>query len=106
MGDGRARRRAHETLARAREQAVRIAEGVRLKSGKPETVPGDPVEGIPAFRELCVKIKRHKEHIPDTIRLGTGNARGEVANNKIKLIIRKAYGFRNIGNMMDMIYLV
>ena len=76
MGDGRARRRAHEALARAREQAVRIAEGVRLKSGKPETVPGDPVEGIPAFRELCVKIKRHKEHIPDTIRLGHGQREG------------------------------
>lgn len=34
------------------------------------------------------------------------STRIEVTNNKIKLIIRKAYGFRNIGNMMDMIYLV
>ncbi len=59
-----------------------------------------------AFRELYAKIKRHKEHIPDTIRLGTGNTRVEATNNKIRLIIRKPYGFRNIGNIMDMIYLV
>ena len=29
------------------------------------------------------------------------NARIEATNNKIKLIIRKAYGFRNIQNMLD-----
>ena len=34
------------------------------------------------------------------------NARIEATNNKIKLIIRKAYGFRNIQNMIDMVYLV
>lgn len=56
---------------------------------------------IPAFRKLYAKIKRHKEHIPGTIRPGTGNARVEATNNKIRLIIRKSYGFRNIGNMMD-----
>ncbi|MBR2694971.1 MAG: hypothetical protein IKE69_12245 [Thermoguttaceae bacterium] len=27
-------------------------------------------------------------------------------NNKIKLIICKAYGFRNIQNMLNMVYLV
>ena len=61
---------------------------------------------IPAFKELYQKIKRHKEHILNTIRLGLSNARIEATNNKIKLIIRKAYGFRNIQNMMDMVYLV
>lgn len=61
---------------------------------------------IPAFKELYKKINRHKEHILNTIRLGLSNARIEATNNKIKLIIRKAYGFRNIQNMMDMVYLV
>lgn len=61
---------------------------------------------IPVFHELYAKIKRHKEHILNTIRLGISNARIEATNNKIKLIIRKAYGFRNIQNMMDMVYLV
>ena len=61
---------------------------------------------IPAFKELYSKIKRHKSHILNTIRLGMSNARIEATNNKIKLIIRKAYGFRNIQNMLDMVYLV
>lgn len=61
---------------------------------------------IPAFIELYRKIKRHKDHILNTIRLGLNNARIEATNNKIKLIIRKAYGFRNINNMIDMVYLV
>ncbi|MDE6729034.1 MAG: transposase [Oscillospiraceae bacterium] len=30
----------------------------------------------------------------------------EAVNNKIKLVIRKAYGFRNIQNMTDMVCLV
>ena len=61
---------------------------------------------ISAFIELNKKIRRHKEHILNTIRLGLSNARIEATNNKIKLIVRKAYGFRNMQNMMDMIYLV
>ena len=61
---------------------------------------------IPAFKELYKKIKRHKEHILNAIRLGMSNARIEATNNKIKLIVRKAYGFRNIQNMLDMVYLV
>ena len=61
---------------------------------------------IPAFKDLYRKIKRHKSHILNTIRLGMSNARIEATNNKIKLIIRKAYGFRNIQNMLDMVYLV
>lgn len=61
---------------------------------------------IKAFKELYQKIKRHKEHILNTIRLGMSNARIEATNNKIKLIVRKAYGFRNIQNMLDMVYLV
>ena len=61
---------------------------------------------IPAFRKLYEKIKRHKKHILNAIRLGMSNARVEAVNNKIKLIIRKAYGFRNIENMLAMVYLV
>lgn len=61
---------------------------------------------IKAFKELYQKIKRHRGHILNTIRLGMSNARIEATNNKIRLIIRKAYGFRNIQNMLDMVYLV
>ena len=61
---------------------------------------------IPAFKELYQKISRHKTHTLNTIHYGMSNARIEATNNKIKLIIRKAYGFRNIQNMLDMVYLV
>ncbi|MGN1414764.1 MAG: transposase [Anaerovoracaceae bacterium] len=61
---------------------------------------------IPSFKALYQKIKRHKEHILNTIRFGMSNARIESTNNKIKLLICKAYGFRNIQNMLDMVYLV
>ena len=61
---------------------------------------------IPEFRELYEKIKRHREHIMNAITQGVSNARIEATINKIKLIIRKAYGFRNMTNMLDMVYLV
>ena len=61
---------------------------------------------IDAFKKLYLKIKRRRDHILNTIRLGMSNARIEATNNKIKLIVRKAYGFRNIQNMLDMVYLV
>jgi len=61
---------------------------------------------IPVFKELYQKIRHHKTHILNTIRYGMSNARIEATNNKIKLIIRNAYGFRNIQNMLDMVYLV
>ena len=61
---------------------------------------------IPAFIELGKKIRRHFQHILNTIRLGISNARIESTNNKIKLIIRRAYGFRNIQNMIDMVMLI
>ena len=61
---------------------------------------------IESFRELSRKIKRNQEFMLNTIRYGLSNARIEATNNNIKLIIRKAYGFRNLASMMDMIYLV
>ncbi len=61
---------------------------------------------IPAFKQLYQRIKDHKDHILNAIRLGMSNARIEAINNKIKLVVRKAYGFRNIDNMLDMVYLV
>ena len=61
---------------------------------------------IEVFRNLAYKIRRHEENILHTIELHMSNARIEATNNKIKLIIRRAYGFRNIQSMIDMIMLV
>ena len=60
---------------------------------------------IKVFKELAYKIRRHEEHILNTIETTLSNARVESINNKIKLFIRKAYGFRNIQNMLDMLLL-
>ena len=60
---------------------------------------------IPEFVELQRKIMRQKDHILNTIRLDVSNARIEATNNKIKLLIRQAYGFRDVDNMIHMVML-
>ena len=55
------------------------------------------------FVDLSKKIRRHKEAILATCECKLSNARIESMNNKIKVIIRKAYGFRNIENLKAMI---
>jgi len=60
---------------------------------------------IPIFVELQRKIRRHMTSILNTIEYRLTNARIEAINNKIKLSIRMAYGFRNIDNMIAMIML-
>lgn len=60
---------------------------------------------IPEFVALSRKIRRHKERIIDTVSSGLSNARVEAINNKIKVTIKTAYGFRNIDNLIAMIML-
>lgn len=61
---------------------------------------------IDAFKELAKKVKRNMPFILNTIRIGLSNARIESTNNRIKLIIRRSFGFRNLDSMFSMIYLV
>lgn len=58
---------------------------------------------IPEIVEPCGKIRRRRDDIPTTIRLGYSNARIEAFNNKIKVTTRMAYGFRNTDNLIAMI---
>jgi transposase len=60
---------------------------------------------IPQFDELREKIKRHFEAILSSVKFGLSNARIEAINNKIKVSIRMAYGFRNIENMLALVML-
>ena len=60
---------------------------------------------IPVFRELRKKIKRNFTAIVASAKHHLSNARSEATNNKIKLIIRTAYGFRNIDNLIAMVML-
>ena len=50
---------------------------------------------IPEVVDLAKKIRRRRDDILTTIRLGYSNARLEAFNNKIKVTIRMAYGFHN-----------
>ena len=60
---------------------------------------------IPEIVEPCGKIRTRRDDILTTIRLGYSNARIEAFNNKIKVTIRMAYGFRNTDNPIAMIKL-
>lgn len=61
---------------------------------------------ISEFVELSRKIRRHYDAIIATVKNKLSNARIESMNNKIKVLIRKSYGFRNTQNMIDMIMLI
>lgn len=60
---------------------------------------------IPSFVKLRAKIKRHYDAIIASARHGLSNARIEATNNKIKLLIRTAYGFKNLDNLFALIML-
>ena len=62
--------------------------------------------GIKEFQSLAEKTDRNKKYIINTIRMKMSNARIEATNNKIKLIIRRAFGFRNIQHLIDMVMLI
>jgi len=94
--------------ARCLKESLRVIFGMEYEQAKVEL---DKWLGwaqrcrIEAFRELRKKILRHYDGILASIKYGLSNARIEAVNNKIKLVIRMAYGFRNIQNMLDMIKL-
>lgn len=60
---------------------------------------------IPEFIELAHKIRRHEANIINTATCRQTGAKVESMNNKIKLYIRKGYGFRNIQNLEDFVLL-
>ena len=57
------------------------------------------------FRKLACSIREHWRSILNTIGIGLSNARIEANNNKIKLMIRKVFGFRNINSLLATIML-
>lgn len=61
--------------------------------------------GMKSIRDLSKKVRRHKDAIVRAVALGISNARVESVNNKIKLTIRMAYGFRNIDNLIALVML-
>lgn len=96
-------------------QAYSLKELLRLALKVPEPEEAEAIlrkffwrathSRIDEFKELGHKIKRHWDHIMNTLKHGLSNAPVEAMNNKIKFIFRKAYGFRNLNNMIDMVML-
>ena len=95
-------------------RAYLLKEGLRLVLKLPADQVREAVEArrgrawrsrIPEFVELQRKVKRHLDAIVATAAHGLTNARVEAVNNKIKLTVRMAYGFRNLDNLFSMVML-
>ena len=61
--------------------------------------------GLTPMKELSEKVQRHRENILNSIRCQANSAKSEAVNTTIKVLIKMARGFRNIGNMIALIYL-
>lgn len=60
---------------------------------------------IPSFVKLSRRVRARRDAIVRAVALGISNARVEAMNNKVKLTVRMAYGFRNVANMLALIML-
>ncbi len=61
--------------------------------------------GLGPMIELSEKIGRHKVNILNSVRYQANSAKSEAVNTTIKVLIKMARGFRNIANMIALIYL-
>ena len=61
--------------------------------------------GIPEFAALVEKLYRNKKYILATLKYGLSSGKLEAMNNIIKSVIRRSFGFRNVDNLIAMIYL-
>ena len=57
------------------------------------------------MEELSEKIVRHRENILNSILYQANSAKSEAVNTTIKFLIKMARGFRNLDNMIALIYL-
>ena len=60
---------------------------------------------IPEFVKLAEKITRNKSYIIATLKHGLSTGKLEATNNVIKSIIRRGFGFRNVDNLIAMIFI-
>ena len=51
------------------------------------------------------KVRRRKGDIVAAVELGISNGRVESINNKVKVTVRMAYGFRNTDNLLALVML-
>ena len=60
---------------------------------------------LESFVKLAATITKHREGILAAVRLGVTNARAEALNNKVRLIVRRAYGFHSADAALALIML-
>jgi transposase len=60
---------------------------------------------LPPFIRLGRTIRKHRDGILAARRLKLSNARAEAQNNKVKLIVRRAYGFHSAQAALALIHL-
>lgn len=61
--------------------------------------------GFKPMQDLAEKINRHTENILNSIAFQANSAKSESVNTSIKVLIRMARGFHDVGNMIALIYL-
>jgi len=59
---------------------------------------------LPPLRDFAWMLRRHEPDILNYFRMPIDNGTVEGLNNKAKLIIHKAYGFRTAGNYIRNLY--
>jgi transposase len=60
---------------------------------------------LPTFVRLGRTIRKHRDGILAARRLKLSNARAEALNNKVKLIVRRAYGFHSANAALALVHL-
>jgi transposase len=60
---------------------------------------------LPPFIRLGKTIRKHREEILAARRLKLSNARAEAMNNRVKLIVRRAYGFHSAKAALALVHL-
>ena len=60
---------------------------------------------LESFVKLAATITKHRDGILAAVRLGATNARAEALNNKVRLIVRRAYGFHSAPAALALIML-
>ena len=61
--------------------------------------------GEPEFIALAEKITRNKKYILATLKHGLSTGKLEATNNIIGTIIRRSFGFRNVDNLIALIFI-
>ena len=60
---------------------------------------------LPPFRRLAATLRNHRDGVLNAITLGLSNSRLEALNGKVRLLIRRSYGFHSPEPLIALIHL-